>query len=170
MNRDPHQPLRDDVRTLGELFGDTLRAFEGDALFALVEEVRALAKRAHGSDAGVFEQLAARLGALPLTSAVPIARAFAQFLTLANIAEQHHRVRRRRAYARDPGEPQPGSCAEAFARCVRTACRPGRLQTLFDPCGSSSCSRRTRLRSFAGRCSSRIAGSPICWRSATDRT
>ena len=117
MNTDPHQPLRDDIRLLGELFGDTLRAFEGDALFALVEEVRALAKRAHGSEPAVFEQLAGRLGALPLGSAVPIARSFAQFLTLANIAEQHHRVRRRRAYARHrEGQPQPGSCADGFAR------------------------------------------------------
>ena len=117
MNADPHQPLRDDVRLLGELFGETLRALEGDALFALVEEVRALAKRAHGSEPGVFEELAAKLGALPLASAVPIARAFAQFLTLANIAEQHHRIRRRRAYAGHPLSPaQPGSCAETFAR------------------------------------------------------
>jgi len=117
MTADPHQPLRDDVRLLGELFGDTLRALEGDALFALVEEVRALAKRAHGREPAVFEELAARLGALPLASAVPIARAFAQFLALANIAEQHHRVRRRRAYASDPaGQPQPGSCADAVAR------------------------------------------------------
>src|SRR3954454_17079515 len=114
---DPHQPLRDDVRLLGDLFGDTLRQHEGEAVYALVEEVRALAKRAHGSDPDAFEELAQRLGELPIASAVPIARAFAQFLSLANIAEQHHRIRRRRDYARDPaGRPQPGSCADAFER------------------------------------------------------
>ena len=54
---------------------------------------------------------------MPLDAAVPVARAFATFLTLANIAEQHHRIRRRRDYARDVGRrPQPGSCADAFAR------------------------------------------------------
>ena len=117
MTADPHKPLREDVRLLGELLGDTLRAREGEALLGRVEEVRALAKRAHAGDAAAFEELADRLSDLPIESAVPIARAFAHFLTLANIAEQHHRVRRRRDYARDPaGGPQPGSAADAFAR------------------------------------------------------
>ena len=114
---DPHKPLRDDVRLLGELLGDTLRAREGDLLLQRVEEVRALAKRAHADDPSAFEELAARLRDLPVRAAVPIARAFAQFLALANIAEQHHRVRRRRDYARNPIRgAQPGSCADAFAR------------------------------------------------------
>ena len=114
---DPHKALRDDVRLLGDLFGETLQHLEGEALFQLVEDARTLAKRAHSGDPAAFAQLADRLSHLPLASAVPIARAFAQFLTLANIAEQHHRVRRRRDYARDPDHrPQPGSCADAFAR------------------------------------------------------
>ena len=117
LNGDPHKPLRDDVRLLGELLGDTLRACEGQELLDRVEKVRALAKRAHAGDPLAFEELADGLSDLPIASAVPIARAFAHFLTLANIAEQHHRVRRRRDYARDPGRhPQPGSCADAFAR------------------------------------------------------
>jgi phosphoenolpyruvate carboxylase len=117
MNDDPHKALRDDVRLLGDLFGDALRSLEGEALFQLVEDARALAKRAHASDPTAFQELAGRLSDLPLVSAVPIARAFAQFLTLANIAEQHHRIRRRREYSRDPRHrPQPGSCADAFAR------------------------------------------------------
>jgi phosphoenolpyruvate carboxylase len=117
MDPDPHKPLRDDVRLLGELLGDVLRAHEGEGLLERVEGVRALAKRAHGGDPGAFEELADRLRDVPISAAVPVARAFAHFLTLANIAEQHHRVRRRRDYARDPGQrPQPGSCADAFAR------------------------------------------------------
>ena len=124
MAPDPHQALRDDVRLLGELFGDTLRQLEGDELFGLVEQVRALAKAAHAGDPDAFEALTDRLSALPVEAAAPIAAAFAQFLALANIAEQHHRVRRRRDYARDPlGRPQPGSCADAFDR-LRAAGMP----------------------------------------------
>jgi phosphoenolpyruvate carboxylase len=73
--------------------------------------------RPHADDPAAFAELADRLSALPIASAVPIARAFSHFLTLANIAEQHHRIRRRRDHARDPAHrPQAGSCAEAFAR------------------------------------------------------
>ena len=128
MDGDPHKPLRDDVRLLGELLGDTLRAHAGEELFARVEEVRALAKRAHAGDAVAFESLADRLADMPIGAAVPIARAFSHFLTLANIAEQHHRVRRRRDYARDRVHaPQPGSCAEAFARWRRGGLASDRL-------------------------------------------
>ena len=117
MPRDPHKPLRDDVRLLGELLGETLRRLEGEELYARIEDVRALAKRAHAGDADAFETLSGRLSELPIGAAVPIARAFSHFLTLANIAEQHHRVRRRRDYARDQAHaPQPGSCAAAFAQ------------------------------------------------------
>src|SRR5262249_25445939 len=85
---DPHAPLRDDVRLLGTLLGETLRAREGDGFFALIERVRAMAKSAHDADRGQFDQLADLLRDLPLASAVPVARAFAHFLSLANIAEQ----------------------------------------------------------------------------------
>src|SRR5262249_6110046 len=114
---DPHQPPRDDVRLLGTLLGDTLRAREGGPLFERVEQVRAIAKAAREGDDAQFGRLAELLNDWPLTAAVPIARAFAHFLTLANIAEQHHRVRRRRQYARHADRrPQPASCEEAFAR------------------------------------------------------
>ena len=59
------------------------------------------------------------LAARPTCDALPVARAFSHFLNLANIAEQHHRTRRRRAYQRDPrATPQRGSCDEAFPRLI----------------------------------------------------
>ena len=88
--------LRDDVRMLGERLGDTLRERQGAALLHLVERVRALAKQGRAGDAASFEQLAELLRTLPVASAVAAARAFSHFLTLANIAEQHHRIRRHR--------------------------------------------------------------------------
>jgi phosphoenolpyruvate carboxylase len=114
---DPHQPLRDDVRFLGTLLGDTLRAIEGEELFAAVEEVRALAKRARDGDRAAFAALERTLQAVQVERAVPVARAFAHFLSLANIAEQHHRIRRRRAYLHDTAAiPQRASFTDTFAR------------------------------------------------------
>jgi phosphoenolpyruvate carboxylase len=124
---DPHKALRDDVRLLGEILGETLRRQEGQPLFARVERVRALAKRGRHSagDGDGFETLAAELRAMPVASALPIARSFAHFLNLANVAEQYHRVRRRRAYQRDPrARPQPASIEETLPRLLSSGVSP----------------------------------------------
>lgn len=129
---DPHKPLRDDVRLLGTLLGETLRRQAGDALFERVERVRGLAKRARRGDAAesrqAFDLLARELDAMPVDAALPIARAFAHFLNLANVAEQHHRVRRRRAYQRNPhANPQPASIEEALPRLLASGVAPDAL-------------------------------------------
>ncbi len=111
--------LRDDVRLLGELLGETLRLREGQALYDTVERVRALSKLGRAGSGHDVEVLAGVLRDLPVESALPVARAFSHFLTLANIAEQHHRVRRRRDYLRNPeAGPQPASCEETFPRLL----------------------------------------------------
>ena len=86
---DPHKPLRDDVRLLGELLGETLKAHAGEAIFQRVERVRALSKSARAGSGEDFRVLAAELRGMSLDEALPVTRAFAQFLHLANIAEQH---------------------------------------------------------------------------------
>ncbi|HXG90627.1 MAG TPA: phosphoenolpyruvate carboxylase [Vicinamibacterales bacterium] len=119
MTTDPHQSLRDDVRLLGELLGETLKRHAGERLFAIVERVRALAKSGRAGHDDDFRVLASELEHMSLDDALPIARAFTHFLHLANIAEQHHRIRRRRAYQRDEdAPPQSGSCDEGFARLL----------------------------------------------------
>ena len=130
VSEDPHKPLRDDVRLLGSLLGETLRSQEGVPLFERVERVRALSKRSRHGASGEdhFETLASELQAMPTEAAVPIARSFAHFLNLANIAEQHHRMRRRRAYQRDPhGRPQQGSIEETLPRLVAGGVPPEAL-------------------------------------------
>lgn len=125
---DPHQPLHDDVRLLGSLLGDTLRAEGGDALFEAVERVRTLAKEARRGQAD-FAALQETLRALSVTDALAVARAFAHFLGLANIAEQHHRIRRRRHYQRDPSAaPQRGSLEDSFTRLLAAGVSPADLR------------------------------------------
>src|SRR3954471_4995516 len=132
MPADPHKPLRDDVRLLGELLGETLRAHGGAQLFETVERVRALskasAKGARSGGGAQFAELAALLADLPVEQATPLARAFSHFLNLANVAEQHHRIRRRRAYLADPrSRPQAGSCQETFERLIAGGVAPEQL-------------------------------------------
>lgn len=126
MDRD--RALRDDIRLLGDLLGRTLKAQEGEALFERVEQVRALAKGGRAGSDEDFEKLTQLLESCSTRDALLIARAFSHFLNLANIAEQHHRGRRRREYQRDPkSPPQPGSCQEVFARLMANGIEPEAL-------------------------------------------
>lgn len=128
MTTDPHTPLREDVRVLGALLGDVLKEQEGPETFATVERVRTLSKAARTGDAGSQAALDTLLADLPVEQAIPVARAFAQFLALANIAEQHHRTRRRRDYRRDPAsQPQRASLTEAFGRLLAQGVAPETL-------------------------------------------
>ena len=117
------------MRLLGELLGETLREQEGDALFDRVERVRALSKDARSGDETAFRAMATELSELPVEAALPVARAFTHFLNLANVAEQHHRIRRRRDHQRAGASPQRGSCDEAFARLIAAGVTPEQLHT-----------------------------------------
>src|SRR5829696_8363531 len=115
MSQDPHESLRDDVHLLGDILGQTLKERAGEDLLQTVERVRALAKARRQSGPGDVDDLGSLLRSMPVSDAVPVARAFSHFLTLANIAEQHHRVRRRREYLRDAAAPpQSGSFKATF--------------------------------------------------------
>lgn len=93
MTTDVHQALRDDVRLLGGILGDTVRGQVGEDIYLKVEEIRTLAKAAYQSQD--WQPLLEVMNSLEDSQLVPVARAFTQFLNYANIAEQHHRVRRR---------------------------------------------------------------------------
>lgn len=89
-----HEALRDDVRMLGSSLGETIKAHLGDELFDKIEVVRQLAKEGRTEENPEHEELLKALRELGEDEVLPVARAFTQFLNLANIAEEHHRVRR----------------------------------------------------------------------------
>lgn len=104
MNQDLHAPLRHDVRTLGDMLGRVLKAQKGEALFTRVENIRQVSVQARAEGEVDIARLAALLEPLEPPELLDVARAFSQFLNLANIAEQQHRVRLRRqqqSYAAD---------------------------------------------------------------------
>lgn len=94
--------LREDVHQLGELLGNTISLQHGAAFLDKIERIRKGAKASRRGSSEGAEQLSATLNQLDDDELLPVARAFNQFLNLANIAEQYHRVRRRA-----PGEPEP---------------------------------------------------------------
>lgn len=117
--RDPHAALRDDVRLLGNLLGQTLKEQVGQDVFDTVEQIRYLSKRIRDGEHNAKLQLDQLLASLHQDELLPVARAFTQFLNLANIAEQYHRVRRRRAWqCMEDVKPQAGSLQELIPRLV----------------------------------------------------
>lgn len=91
--------LREDVHVLGELLGETIRQQHGDAFLQKIEDIRHSAK---ADRRGPGEQLTSTLADLAEKDLLPVARAFNQFLNLANMAEQYQLIRRR-----DAGQPEP---------------------------------------------------------------
>jgi phosphoenolpyruvate carboxylase len=106
-------PLRRDVRLLGDLLGRVLVEQEGESLLEDVERVRALARASRAGSP--HEELQEAVEALPLERQASVLRAFALYFQLANVAEQHHRVRRLRAYKLEERVPAE-SLEDSFAR------------------------------------------------------
>lgn len=87
--------LRDDVHQLGELLGNVIREHLGEDFLQRIERIRLGAKRSRRDAADGQRALLSELHGIPDDQLLPVCRAFNQFLNLANIAEQHHRIRRR---------------------------------------------------------------------------
>ncbi len=121
--------LRADVHLLGDLLGQVLVEQEGAEFLALEERIRALARDARGG-AGHAE-LAETVAALDVAAQGRVLAAFSLFFQLANIAEQHHRVRRRRDYERD-GTVARESIAEAVEQLVAAGATAAELAAAAD--------------------------------------
>ncbi|GAB2893556.1 phosphoenolpyruvate carboxylase [Microbulbifer echini] len=105
MSQDQNTPLREDVRLLGEELGSVLREQAGETLFDTVETIRQAAVESRGTGEMQVDRLHQLLDPLDDDTLLEVARAFSQFLNLANIAEQRHRERLHRQHQRFSGDP-----------------------------------------------------------------
>jgi phosphoenolpyruvate carboxylase len=109
-------PLRRDVRLLGDVLGRVIVEQEGEATLATEERIRHLSRAARGG--APRDELRAAVQSLDLDEEAKVLRAFGLYFQLANLAEQHHRLRRRRQYEHEERTPRE-SLAEAFALLER---------------------------------------------------
>lgn len=127
-SEDQHVPLRDDVRMLGNLLGQTIKQQAGEEIFATVEEIRQLAKAIKNGDENASDRLITKLQHLPIQQLKPVTKAFSQFLNFANIAEQYHRIRRGRLYKMQPElGPQLGSLEAVIPKLLIKGISPEAL-------------------------------------------
>jgi phosphoenolpyruvate carboxylase len=139
-------PLRRDIRSLGTLLGQVLREQGGDALdgslFEAVEALRriAIARREEEAVGDIdaahthlaqAEALTHRVAADPKT-AYFLARAFAFYFELINLAETNHRKRRRRSAMLDANAaPQRGSLRGTLRRLRETGMSRSQVMELL---------------------------------------
>ncbi|HEY4027556.1 MAG TPA: phosphoenolpyruvate carboxylase [Candidatus Dormibacteraeota bacterium] len=123
------EPLRQDVRLLGELLGQVLAEGGGPSLLADVERLRrsVIAARDSTEHDAEAEGLVA---SWPVERAEQVALAFTCYFHLANLAEEHHRTRILRERDRAPDSPRE-SLAATVAE-IRREQGEGRLRALLD--------------------------------------
>ncbi len=109
-----------DIRFLGKMLGDVIRAYGGDALFQQTEYIRSVSVNRHRGVAG-SESIDAGLDALSLDDTLEFVRGFMLFSLLANLAED------RQGTAQEPG----ASVAEALTRLQAEGITPNQIAELL---------------------------------------
>jgi phosphoenolpyruvate carboxylase len=129
---DKDLPLRDDIRMLGRVLGNTIRAQEGEAVFERVERIRSASLRFHrNQDKSAQSEFEALLTALNGRNTIQIIRAFTTFSHLANIAEDQHHIRRVRAHALAESAPREGSMTHSLSRACAAGVTAEQLTAFF---------------------------------------
>ncbi|WP_246725559.1 phosphoenolpyruvate carboxylase [Beijerinckia sp. L45] len=130
---DKDGPLREDIRFLGHILGDTIRAQEGDAIFDTVEQIRKTSVKFHrDQDENEAKALEAILTSLSPRQATLVVRSFSYFSHLANIAEDAHHARRTRAHAIAGSKPRTGTIKRALANAKEHGISRADLQAFFE--------------------------------------
>jgi len=103
--------LRRDVRFLGNILGEVLVHQGGSELLHIVEKIREMSKSMRANySLETLEEFKTTIASLSPENRHQVIRAFAIYFQLVNIAEQNHRIRRKRDYERTSGDlVQPGS-------------------------------------------------------------
>jgi len=126
-------PLRDDVRLLGRILGETLREQEGQASYDLIENVRRAAVRFRKTqDERDRIELDKTLDAMSPSETLVVVRAFSYFSQLSNIAEDLHHNRRHRAHLTAGTAHKDGSLTLALDRIEAKQLDKKTLQSFLD--------------------------------------
>ncbi|MFC7671654.1 phosphoenolpyruvate carboxylase [Mycolicibacterium sp. GCM10028919] len=115
VGREATEPMREDIRLLGAILGDTVREQSGEDVFDLVERARVESFQVRRSEID-RNQLAALFDGVDVHQAIPVIRAFTHFALLANVAEDIHRERRRAVHVAAGEPPQRSSLAATYLK------------------------------------------------------
>src|SRR5215472_3569685 len=124
--------LRNDIRLLGRILGDTVRDQEGADVFDLVERIRQTSIRFHrDEDRAARRELESTLDGMSISETVRIVRAFSYFSHLANIAEDQNTIRQMRMRSAARGAPRAGALADTVAMAQSAGISNAELKQFF---------------------------------------
>ena len=117
--------LRANVSMLGQLLGKSIKDHQGQVFLDKIETIRQLAKSSRKGNEADRERLLETLRTLSDDELLPVARAFSQFLNLANVAEQFHTISR---------------------SCEEQVCTPDPLEQMFTKLKASNLSQESIIQ------------------------
>ncbi len=124
--------LRNDIRLLGRILGDTVRDQEGADVFDLVERIRQTSIRFHrDEDRLARRELESILDSMSISETVRIVRAFSYFSHLANIAEDQNNIRQMRARTGPGGAPRASVLAQTLSHARAAGISAADLRKFF---------------------------------------
>lgn len=125
--------LRNDVKMLGNILGDILVLHGGKELFEQVETIREMTKRIRNEfDEKTYTTLKEEISNLTPPKRQQVIRAFSIYFHLVNIAEQNHRIRRRRQYLLEKGASQSFSLEKAISKVKEYALTDDGIQNVLN--------------------------------------
>ena len=126
-------PLREDIRLLGRLLGETIHDCDGEQIFSIVEIIRRTSIQFHKSnDLNVRADLESILNNLSADQSSKIIRAFSHFSHLLNLAEDQHHIRRNRAHEIAGSTPRKGTILNVLAMAKKFGIHKNELLDFFD--------------------------------------
>src|SRR5512139_1958648 len=125
--------LRNDIRLLGRILGDTVRDQEGADVFDLVERIRQTSIRFHrDDDKPARRELELILDSMSISQTLRIVRAFSYFSHLANIAEDQNNIRQMRSRAGPGGTPRASLLNQTLAHAKAAGITAVALRRFFE--------------------------------------
>jgi len=124
--------LRNDIRLLGRILGDTVRDQEGADVFDLVERIRQTSIRFHrDNDKPARRELEIILNSMSTGQTVRIVRAFSYFSHLANIAEDQNNIRQMRTRSTSGAAPPSETLASTLSHARAAGFSSADLRKFF---------------------------------------
>ncbi|MBO1005312.1 phosphoenolpyruvate carboxylase [Pseudogracilibacillus auburnensis] len=125
--------LRNNVKKLGKMLGEILEYHGGIELFNKVETIREMTKSIRKEfDKETYDKLKEEIHHLEPPKRKQVIRAFSIYFHLINIAEQNHRIRRRRQYQLEDESKQPFSIENAVSKVKSYALTPDMIEEVLN--------------------------------------